>query len=271
MKNKKNDSDTMRQIINGFTVTPGRDIEKHKKVLPYGSLNVSELNPVTLNEHINEGLIKTYPIDTTIRHIKEYFNLNDWDIKKVMLANDIEGIHIIIGDVGKNKKLVTQAMSSCGYHFSRVYDEYFDEHNGINYLTLEYLPKFQEEDISEEVRKNEPFLFHITPITYEGKIKKIGLTPKTKNPLTKYPGRIYLLRGSVGEEYVKALGSALRIKKDSDYTVFILDTNKVCDKAKLFKDPQSDKGIWTYNNISPDSITGIKHLEFDKDNKVKLV
>ena len=110
----------------------------------------------------------------------------------------------------------------------------------------------------------------MAPIYNEGKIKNIGLTPKTKNPLTKHPDRVYLLRGSAGEEYVKALGSALHVNNNSDYTVFILDTNKVCDKAKLFEDPQSNMGLWTYNNIPPNAIVGIKHLEFDKDNNVKL-
>lgn len=264
------DSKLMRQLINGFTPTSCQNREKLKYVLPYGSLTTSEINPITLNENINEGLIKTYPIDTTIHHIKDFFNLSDYDIKKVTLLNDIVGIHVIVGDIGKNKKIMTQAMSSCGYHFSRVYSEYFDEHNGVNYLTLEYLPKFQEYDVSEEIRKNEPFLYHITPIHNEGKIKNIGLTPKTKNPLTKYPDRIYLLRGSAGEEYVKALGSALHVNNNSDYTVFILDTNKVCNKAKLFEDPQSNRGLWTYNNIPQSAIVGIKHLEFDKDNNIKL-
>lgn len=272
---KKNDSETMRQLINGFKVTPERNIKEHNCVLPYGYLTVSNTNPVTLNENINEGLIQTYPIDTTIRYIKEFFNLNDWDIKKVTLANNIEGIHIIVGDVGNNRKVVTRAMSSCGYHFSRIYDEYFDHHNGVNYLTLEYLPKFQEDDISEEVRKNEPCLYHITPSCYEGKIKKIGLTPKTKNPLNDYPDRIYLLRGSAGEEYIRSLGAALfnanQNKPNRDkYTVFVLDTEKVCDKVKLFEDPQSSRGLWTYHNIPPDSITGIKHIEFDKNNNLIL-
>lgn len=272
---KKNEARMMRQLINGFTPVPEPNRVLLEHVLPYGYLTVSDTNPVTIDGNINEGLIMTYPIDTTIRYIKEFFNLSEWDIKKVTLANEIEGIHVIVGDIGKNKKLMTNAMNSCGYHFSRIYSEYFDEHNGINYLTMEYLPKFQEEDVSDEVKKTEPCLYHITPEYYEGKIKKIGLTPKTKNPLSKYPDRVYLLRGSAGEEYIKNLGTALFDVNDSEvsknkYTVFILDTEKVCEKVKLFKDPQSNNGLWTYGNIPPETIKGVKHLDFDKDNNVSL-
>lgn len=267
---KKSGAVVMRQLMNGFITIQGHNNKLHEHVLPRGYLTVSSDNPIRLNENINEGLIKTYPIDTTIRHIKEFFHLDDWQIKKVTLANDVEGIHVIVAEIGNNQKVMTQAMTSCGYHFSRVYSEYFDEHDDINYITLEYLPKFQEDNCTEEVRKEELILYHITPRYNESKIRRIGFSPRTKNTINDYPNRVYLLRGSAGEEVLLYLAAGLYNANNTEgnkneYTVFVLDTNKVCDKVNLYKDPQSHRGLWTYNNIPPDAIVSVKHIEFDKN------
>lgn len=55
-------------------------------------------NPLALN-HVTEGIIKTYTVDTTERYIKKYFGFNDTQIK----TNDINGkICINIPNINNN-------------------------------------------------------------------------------------------------------------------------------------------------------------------------
>lgn len=82
--------------------------------------NPTYLNPLTMEMRspINEGLIRTYPPDTAIRYMKDYFDMENFQIKKEKAFNGIEKIKIAVLNINHNVDEVEKAMRLCGYYLS---------------------------------------------------------------------------------------------------------------------------------------------------------
>lgn len=106
-------------------------------------------NPLTIHMRLplNERFVISFPIDTTIRHIKEYFSLEDWQIQK-MADNKIL---VYIKYSKENLELLRRAMFLCGYFLS------FPREESLTYGEIEPLQfeKRFDEDISESLKKEE--------------------------------------------------------------------------------------------------------------------
>lgn len=229
-----------------------------------------------LNEDfVNEGLIKTYPISNTINYIKNRFSLNDDEIISAKGENDIDVIDVTIPEYGNNEKIITTAMNVCGYHYNSIRQKIVE--NGIIFVTIRYEPKF-ENDISEELRKKQQFLYHITPNYNKEKIRNIGFSPKAKNGLFKYPNRVYFVLGDVSQRQLFGLGYQLYLNNKSlgntaEYVFFKLDLDKIPSTIPFYKDPDYMYGVFTTSNIKPDCIVDIGRFDYngviEPDSKIK--
>ncbi len=223
--------------------------EQFHRALFEESIVVSYDNPLSIemsSESINEGLIKTYPFETMMRYVREYFNIPEF----YMHTYSNNGVQCAAFDLPKNKtfqKRVDKAMNLCGYFESTRSS--MDELDRIHYE-----PKFKEEE-----KEIGDFLYHITPHYTVGKIKKIGLCPYHKNAKFNYPSRIYFFKEDVPREILKNAAKALdkyskRKIKDGIYRVLKIDVNSLPDNIKFFVDPNARYALYTLNNIPPNCI-----------------
>lgn len=253
---KNSDSQLMRKELNEMDF-------KNNLSLRQGSVSFD--NPVSIglqNEKLEEGLIHTYPIDTTIRYIKEYFGLDDSEIYKRKGENGYERIFVRMYDDKRNHTIMNRAMNLCGYfpsHFTNI---------GNDYVAVQYESR-NDEDISAELRKTERYLTHITPTYNEEKILKNGFSPKAKNFVFNFPDRVYFSVGSAAPEesleMVKMLNFAnASAGNNGKYTVFKVDLTKIPENVKFFRDQNYKNGIYTKENIRPDCIVG--KIEIDVNN-----
>ena len=214
-------------------------------------------NPLTIQmgKKLQEGLIRTYPIDKTISYVKSYFKLNDDQIQKAQGENGVSHIVVFIPMIGNNTVQVQRAMSLCGYYLG--YNTEVETEYG-KWLQMQFEAKVQE-DASKQIRQEETKLLHLTPLYNLSKIQKIGFSPRCKNELFNYPSRVYFLRGSMKEEDVINIGHQLcdynsSIGNTGEYVLFTVDLTKIPHNVKLFLDPNYPYGIYTDSNISSNVI-----------------
>ena len=215
--------------------------------------NLSYGNPISIalynNESLQEGLIRTYPIEKS----REYLiNLYDFDENQVEIFNDngVDKLRIIIPNNTNIITKVKKAMDLCGY-FSSVEKEYpyIDK-----WVYLNFEPKNQD-DVNECVRKMK-VIYHVTQEKNVDKIIKIGLTPRFKNPLFSYPERVYLFVEETPPEEIYSLTKQLKnIKNDeTKHSLLILDVTRIPNNVNFYLDPNYGYGLYTKDNIPPTAI-----------------
>lgn len=219
-------------------------------------------NPISRSMRLplSEGLIKTYPLEKTISYIKAYFNLSDDDIYPLHAENGREQIAIKVPIVGNNLELVKKAFALCGYYLGYPKDENIQS-NKIYELQFE---KKYDDDFSKELKEHETTLYHVTPIYYAEKIKRIGITPRSRNKEFGYPDRSYFVIGSarpilpylVWELYASAENKL----HNGKYAAFSIGLNKVPKEMRFYLDPNSKYSVYTYENIAPNAIIGVEEI-----------
>lgn len=210
----------------------------------------------TFVNHLDEGLIKTYPIDKVVSYIQRTLQLTDEDIDI-----DYEYKSDCI-DVGKhlNQDIIDKIdkiLSMSGY-FEMDSDE------NIHYYFKKY-----DDDVFEKLKSENKikYLYHITPSKNDNKIQKIGLIPTHKNDKYNYPERVYLLSDekltnkiSFFKRFAEHLQE--RSKKEYDcYSVYQVDFSKLKD-IKLFISPTAYNydAYFTVDNIHPDYLEKIYEI-----------
>ena len=216
--------------------------------------NFSYGNPISIaiykkEDVLNEGLIRTYPIEKT----KEYLiSLYDFDESQVEIINDnnVDKLRFIIPNNKNIINKVKKAMDLCGY-FCSVEKEYpyID-----NWVYLNFEPKNQD-DVNDYVRGMKE-IYHVTEENNIEKIMKIGLVPKFKNPLFSYPERVYLFMEETHPNEIYGLTKQFKdLKKDENkHCLLVIDVEKIPDNVNFYLDPNYRYGIYTKDNIPPTAI-----------------
>lgn len=212
-------------------------------------VSVSYNNPLSIDmcsENLNEGLIKTYPFETMMRYVMEYFNIPRF----YMHDYENNGVKCIAIDLPKNERFqerVDKAMNLCGY-FESIRTSIGDLNR------IHYEPKFEEEE--KEIGN---ILYHVTHHSNKDKIKRIGLCPYSKNNMFNYPSRIYCFREDTPMNEIENAARALdnyasRDFDDGVYSILKIDVNELPNNMKFFADPNHKYGLYTLNNIPPNCI-----------------
>lgn len=216
-------------------------------------------NPVSVNaltHCISEGLVRTYPFEKTISWIREYYQMDDWQIKVADSGRDgIKCAIITIPDIGVNEEEMSSSMSLCGYFCSekkQVCDE-----NGRKWLRLQFEPKFMEDN--QVSLQGETFLMHVTPKYNKGKILAIGFSPRSKNAMFLYPARTYFFKGSFGEENAMRAASELSKANNSEgnngeYVLFKVSVDRIPEGVRFYPDLLSMNGIYTQDYVPKETI-----------------
>lgn len=217
-------------------------------------------NPITCINSFDEGTIRSYDTVRTIKYIKDYFDLPDEFIRKLVKNGGVEQIWVNIPIVGDNLKFFKKVMNFCGYYLVSPMGDTLEQNT---YCWLQFEKIFQKDD-SEQIKIEEEFLYYITVKSNIGKIKHIGFSPRDKHELYNYPERVYFLRGSTDKDIIKNLIHEL---SDNNHNKgnrgqYVIMTIEIPNHP-LYIDENCVGGIFTRDNISPDIIINIKDIKFE--------
>lgn len=231
---------------------------------------------------LNEGLILTHDIYNSINAIEGFFKFDQLNIiypdkskinltvnnfnietftKFLILINNL-GYYVALITIYNNKNMSKRIKLS---EFKSEYytDEFISKLTKIDFI-LE--PKF---DITHKLKSN--ILYHVTEEKYLDSILKNGLIAKSENTKTEYPERIYLVYTLIdARNYIENKNNYYLTNPDKDYTTkdierhnFRMRKYKILqitidnsDDLIFYEDPNfKGKGLYTYNNISPEKIS----------------
>lgn len=108
-------------------------------------------------------------------------------------------------------------------------------------------------DIEVSLKNDVDKLYHSTTIAAYEKIKKSGLSPKSKEKIAMHPGRVYV---AIDKDTAEEIGQQMQDidPKNSPRCVLTINTSKIPSYARFFIDPNAPNAVWTYANIPPQAI-----------------
>lgn len=185
--------------------------------------------------------------------INKYF-LDDWQFRIITAKNNIE-IAMIIPQIYKNEQLINNDMEMMGYFNSISKNVVI---NGFRYIQMQFEPKYQD-NIFNEV-KNMGILYHSTLTINVNNIKQNGFMPSSKNNLFNYPNRIYFSKGNSDIRSLIDITIQLsKVNKQNydDYSIIVIDTNKIPDNIRFYYNPNYQEGVFTEDSIPSNTIKNI--------------
>ena len=221
--------------------------------------------------------------DNAKEQMLDYFPLIEEQIRIVETKSGIKYIMIIVPNIGENITLVKKYLEKFGYFCSTPDSKGKDILNDkIYWTTLQFEPHHQE-IITELLKKEHKFLYHVSPTKYEHKILKNGLCPLSKNDNFVYPSRVYMMMDyrKIGNEikiatldYMELVAKTLlsaKIKShsfkedeyvnDYDWTCYSIDISKLKDNFIASYDANFyPLAIFAAENIQPDAIKIIRRF-----------
>lgn len=222
-------------------------------------------NPISIL--LVEGITASFPVNKTMKYIKRHFGDLIGGIVQgtsELAKEQNNNIHILAEAEPNLIDKISRAMALCGYYLaiplSRIKME--------EYVWLQYEPKY-DKSMTQDLKRNERYLLHLTPEVYTQKILKNGLAPHSRNKYLTYPERVYLLKGGTPytelENMCYSLSRVYNIKRKDPvwtYDVLSIDTSLLPDDFKIFEDPNYPVyGLYTTDNIPPKAVAKIDTLE----------
>lgn len=194
-----------------------------------------------------EGLIKTYPVESTLN------KLHNLGFEADKLIQDNNNTTIIVKyhpyDYSKIKKI----MDVYGWYEQGLYMI-------SNRKWIYFLPKFGLE-ATPDVYSGDMCVYHITSDYHINKILKNGLQPRSKFKIEKeQPNRIYLFTSDPVryKGFIRHLYSKMnRNEYIENLYVLKIDLSK-CEDKIFYYDNITSGGVYTHENIPPQCIS-IKH------------
>lgn len=223
-------------------------------------------NPFSLpesfkNNPLNEGVFETYRPEDVEKYLKKRYGEYAY-VDRYKNENNVEIFRIGFYNEENAKKIIEKDMSLCGYFPSK---EQLTNNGEMLYITYE--PTHQK-NVNEKVYEKDT-LYHLTTTNMVGKILTIGLVPKTKNKMFKYPNRIYCFLDKPSKKeslnlmkqfYQIELNNGKKQIYEGSYTLLAIDTKKI-NNIDFSYDPNAEGCVYTYDNIPPSAIEIVCEIE----------
>lgn len=200
-------------------------------------------------EKLYEGLIKTYPVKSTIKKLENSGYVADY----IHQSNHTKTIIVLYDKSEYNN--IKKIMALYGWYEQGIY-----KIRGIDWIY--FLPKFGL-DATNDVYQNNMIIYHITNDHYIDKILKFGLQPRSQFKIEKeHPERIYCTINDPidNKNFIKHLYSKMRandVKNIENLYILKIDLSK-CEDKNFYYDNITANGVYTHENIPPHCIT-IEH------------
>jgi hypothetical protein len=207
------------------------------------------------NRLIGEGLIKTHNPNKVISMLNRFLqNTLDVRLHQEDSSNSYGIILVYLKEEFKKTKIneLLSFMDNMGYYPAG----FFDKHNrfvkeyeelGDSLYGIRFEPKFDLEYIPES-----RYLYHVTDGKHISKIKKIGLTPRTKSKALYHPERIYLSKTFDDAVNIRTIFTLSNLESDSGLVMLKIDLQNLF--IHLREDSQFNGGVYTTDNIPPNHI-----------------
>lgn len=224
-------------------------------------------------EFISESRYKTHGISIVKRTIPkllkymkcdfniEYSDVDDFTIYFTNLTNDIKDVVIsrceLLGyfpsvfSVDNNEKRNKDIKDIDD--FVKFVKEYKLNDNNKVYI--------QFESWLDEIIETPPILYHVCRTIDTEKIKRYGLSPRSKHKISYHPDRIYLVDNlMVATNILKQLKTTEKNKDEKSYKYSIVKIKPETEKLNIRKDPNFDLGFYSTQNILPNWIEKIMNM-----------
>lgn len=242
------------ESLNGFTCPffISEEQSKLEKILSESFFN-----------SIREGLIKTYPINTTAKKLSDYgyvvlgadktqiylqtFKFNQFNLIKTLINTYgyfIEKIKILKAGQPKSPENYLD--------FNKIEDLDTElNKDNISDFWLIISPKF--DYIAKKL--NVSRLFHLTKKSNVGKIIEKGLIPRSQGKKSHHPDRIYV---SINKNTLEDIYRQFSVNHETEYVVLTIDYNKA-GQPELYNDLNYlSYGYYLIDNIKPSAIINIE-------------
>lgn len=143
-------------------------------------------------------------------------------------------------DIRESSRLLKDLCDSiyvCGYNMASneiiEFDSEFARRDDVSVMYVTFEPKFSNYDF-----KFSTYLYHVTPFENIQKIKKNGLTPKSKHSFFKYPERVYLFNDC----YINTIldyGIDVSIRSKSNRFLMLRIESAVLENDDLYRNGQA--------------------------------
>lgn len=188
------------------------------------------------------------------------------EIVKRREGREIVLLTLDLGDYGNFKKIL-QVVNLIGWYptlirgFETEYKRYSNKLIKTLFLISDFVNIGFEKKYDQKVSVPK-IIYHSCPIERLEKIKKIGLTPKSKSKLAYHPDRIYF---SDSKKELYWLTSLLFDKGEDkehisgNYVILEIDTDKL-KNIEFYLDPNFEWGVYTLSNIPPSAIKELERI-----------
>lgn len=217
---------------------------------------------------LNEGLIKSYPVETLISSITTKFKSNvKIDKNKpnsfylIILPgftdDDLSQLETVLQTYGWfiSHMDIQLPMDNIVYKYIRSSVSKVLKSNRYKQVQLAIEAKY---DIQVSDSRIPDELYHVTPTKLWDKIQRNGLVPKSQSKRSNHPDRVYLAKS---EKDVRALAGMMNLTTiENNYVILKVDTSIIPNYFKIYKDPNFKNGYYTVNSIPPFAITKIGEI-----------
>ena len=233
---------------------------------------------------IEEGLIKTYPIENVIHSISGLFDLYAGDDiterNKVLYEldqnEDTEYNGTIEYTSAKNKTKRIEIKVNNETYNQADFDKYFLKYGWFcgysdklfgysNIVRFVYEKKF-DIDVTDSIKERE-YIYHICPNIYLSRINQRGLVPRFSSwNVFKNPERLYFFIDELSHDdfvkWVKHFKKGKKIYSGNDgWSLLKVDVSKLTNGPTFYFDPRMKNGIYTMDSISPENIEIIDFID----------
>ena len=222
---------------------------------------------------ISESRYKTHGLDIVKRIIPKLLKSMKCDFD--IVYSPVDDFTIYLNNLTNNvKDVLISRIELLGY-FPSVFCVNNDEKRNDDIKNIDdfvnYVKNYKLDNINvvyiqfeswldEEIETPER-LYHVCRTIDTEKIKRYGISPKSKHKISYHPDRIYIV-----DDYLAAISIAKQFKeieKDKNnnlYEYSIVTITPETNKLLLRKDPNFDSGYYTTQNILPIWILNIKPI-----------
>lgn len=223
------------------------------------AIHYNECYPLVFDNHICEGLIRSYSHELLIKRLSKDFGEFIKEIEIINNADKIKSIVITMTDEFFNSDLGKFESPYDAGPFEtilNIFGWYLSNRNN-NEIYLE--PKYSDE-ITDNVYKAD-YVFHVTSRSKLDSILKKGIMPKEGNKNRYYSHRIYLMYG-YDNEYDDVKKMSLTIARNRRiFRPVLLKIDIKQSDMNFYIDPNAGKNcIYTYDYIKPEQIVSYEQI-----------
>ena len=203
-------------------------------------------------EEVKRVILSTYPIKEEQFIIRKGHN----GMFAAILASLVEN----------NADVIEEAMLTLGFFRSKPTDEkLLHDKKNRTWIDMRFEP-IDSNDLTDYVRTNYQYIYHLAPKIFEASIKENGLIPSNNNSEFRYyEPRVYVMKGGVTQNDIQELVDELyqQAKQKGytnlspEYSLFTIDLGKIDDNVRFYGDINEAEGLFITSPIRPDSFVNI--------------